>query len=149
MPKEILRCAPPSSQECDFLIIICFSSLSINAKKKFWGVPHLPCIYVILSSSGLLLFLPLILILQLLSLSLILTHFQKKIELVLLGQSKLGESFPTASGSSYCELSVSFLAVKHLSIKENQILVCAWSMSLKMLSFVQIILTFVQVQSRA
>ena len=24
-----------------FLIIICFSSLSINAKKKFWGVPHL------------------------------------------------------------------------------------------------------------
>ena len=24
-----------------FLIIICFSSSSINAKKKFWGVPHL------------------------------------------------------------------------------------------------------------
>ena len=23
-----------------FLIIICFSSSSINAKKKFWGVPH-------------------------------------------------------------------------------------------------------------
>ena len=24
-----------------FLIIICFSNSSINAKKKFWGVPHL------------------------------------------------------------------------------------------------------------
>ena len=33
-----------------FLIIICFSSLSINAKKKFWGVPHLLHMCVIFAS---------------------------------------------------------------------------------------------------
>ena len=30
-----------------FLIIICFSSSSINGKKKFWGVPHLLHLWVI------------------------------------------------------------------------------------------------------
>ena len=54
-----------------------------------------------------------------------LTHFLEKVELVLTGESKVGESFSAASGSSSCELSVSFLAVKCLPIKENQILVCA------------------------
>ena len=34
-----------------FLIIICFSSSSIKAKKKFWGVPHLLHMYVTFSFS--------------------------------------------------------------------------------------------------
>ena len=78
-----------------------------------------------------------------------LTHFLEKVELVLTGESKVGESFSAASGSSSCELSVSFLAVKCLPIKENQILVCAWIMFSKTLIFAQIVLTFAQVQSYA
>ena len=35
-----------------FLIIICFSSSSINAKKKFWGVPHLLHMCVIFKFNG-------------------------------------------------------------------------------------------------
>ena len=59
------------------------------------------------------------------ALALILNHFLKKIELVFSCQSKLHEIFPAASGTSSCELSVSFLAAKLLLIKENQILLCA------------------------
>ena len=39
-----------SSLQQFFKIIICFSSSSINAKKKFWGVPHLLHVCVIFSS---------------------------------------------------------------------------------------------------
>ena len=58
----------------------------------------------------------------------------------------LFETFLYTSGSSSCELSVSFLAVKCLPIKENQILVCAWIMFSKTLIFAQIVLTFALVQ---
>ena len=39
-----------------FLINSCFSSSSINARKKFWGVPHLLHMFVILSFMYLFLF---------------------------------------------------------------------------------------------
>ena len=41
-----------------FWIIICFSSSSINAKKKFWGVPHLLHMCVILGKNLVLVIMP-------------------------------------------------------------------------------------------